>query len=94
MLRSPFLCFIIFLLVLSCKETTPPIHKKNVSEEGYNLREKGLSDLENKNFNSAFYNFNKSKIAFETTKDSANIVYNLIQMATIQQINGDYYGSK
>jgi len=94
MLRSPFLCFIIFLLVLSCKETTSPIHKKNVSEEGYNLREKGLSDLENKNFNSAFYNFNKSKIAFETTKDSANIVYNLIQMATIQQINGDYYGSK
>ncbi|OMQ11888.1 tetratricopeptide repeat-containing sensor histidine kinase [[Flexibacter] sp. ATCC 35103] len=95
MLRSPFLCFIIFLLVLSCKETTTPsIHKKNVSEEGYSLREKGISTLENKNFNSAFYNFNKSKIAFEFTKDSSNIVYNLIQMATIQQINGDYYGSK
>ena len=27
-------------------------------------------------------------------KDSVNIVYNLIQMASIQQINGDYYGSK
>ena len=33
-------------------------------------------------------------MAFETTKDSSNIVYNLIQMASIQQINGDYYGSK
>lgn len=27
-------------------------------------------------------------------KDSANITFILIQMAQIQQINGDYYGSK
>ncbi|KQO21603.1 histidine kinase [Flavobacterium sp. Leaf82] len=95
MLRSPFFCFLIFLIFLSCKETTTSsIHKKTVSEEGYNLREKGISNLENKNFNSAFYYFNKSKIAFESTKDSSNITYNLTQMATIQQINGDYYGSK
>ncbi|WP_317048145.1 tetratricopeptide repeat-containing sensor histidine kinase [Flavobacterium cheongpyeongense] len=50
--------------------------------------------MEEKNFNTAFYNFNKSKIIFEKIKDSANIVYSLIQMASIQQINGDYYGSK
>lgn len=95
MLRSPFFCIIILLLVFSCKESTaPPINKTNISEEGYSLREKGITNFQNKNFNSAFYNFNKSKIAFEKTKDSANIVYNLIQMASIQQINGDYYGSK
>ncbi|MFH7005216.1 tetratricopeptide repeat-containing sensor histidine kinase [Flavobacterium bizetiae] len=95
MLRSPFFYFTFFLILLSCKETTTPsIPKKTVSEEGYNLREKGISNLENKNFNTAFYNFNKSKIAFETTKDSANIVFNLIKMASIQQVNGDYYGSK
>lgn len=95
MLRSPFLFFLLFVIVLSCKETPPLyIYKKTVSEEGYQLREKGISNLQNKNFNSAFYNFNKSKIAFEATKDSANIVFNLIQMASIQQINGDYYGSK
>ena len=94
MLRSPFFYFIIFLIVLSCKEATTSVDKKNVSEEGYSLRDKGISNLQKKNYNSAFYNFNKSRIAFETTKDSANIVFNLIQMATIQQINGDYYGSK
>ncbi|MFH6956683.1 ATP-binding protein [Flavobacterium aquidurense] len=95
MLRSPFFCFIIFLTLLSCKETTTPSgNSTSVSEEGYLLREKGILNFKNKNFNSAFYNFNKSKIAFETTKDSSNIVYNLIQMASIQQINGDYYGSK
>ncbi|WP_348773903.1 ATP-binding protein [Flavobacterium sp. GSB-24] len=31
---------------------------------------------------------------FETLKDSINIGYVLIQMASIQQVNGDYYGSK
>ncbi|WP_317165154.1 tetratricopeptide repeat-containing sensor histidine kinase [Flavobacterium ajazii] len=50
--------------------------------------------MEKRSFNTAFYNFNKSKIIFEKVKDSTNIVYNLIQMASIQQINGDYYGSK
>lgn len=50
--------------------------------------------MEEKNFNTAFYNFNKSKIIFEKIKDSSNVVSSLIQMASIQQINGDYYGSK
>ncbi|WP_317044068.1 tetratricopeptide repeat-containing sensor histidine kinase [Flavobacterium aquidurense] len=65
-----------------------------IKKEARDFRKKGIESFENKNFNSAFYNFNKSKIIFETIKDSANIVFNLIQMASIQQINGDYYGSK
>ncbi|BDU27436.1 tetratricopeptide repeat protein [Flavobacterium sp. GSB-24] len=63
-------------------------------DNAYKLRDLGIENFKNKNYNSAFYNFNKSKIEFEVLKDSANIVYNLIQMASIQQINGDYYGSK
>ncbi|OXG01568.1 hypothetical protein BC749_104103 [Flavobacterium araucananum] len=95
MLRSPFFSFIIFVFFLSCKEiTTPTIKFKSTSKEATILRSKGITNFQTKNFNSAFYYFNKSKIAFEFTKDSSNIVYNLIQMATIQQINGDYYGSK
>ncbi|MBF4493389.1 ATP-binding protein [Flavobacterium sp. MR2016-29] len=95
MLRSPFLYLFIFLFLLSCEEKTGSISGKNsLNKEAKAFREKGITNLEKENFNSAFYNFNKSKIAFETLKDSANIVYNLIQMASIQQINGDYYGSK
>ncbi|WP_316633526.1 ATP-binding protein [uncultured Flavobacterium sp.] len=95
MLRSPFFYFIIFLSILSCKEKTiTPTNHEAVRETAFNLREKGISNFQSKNFNSAFYNFNKSKVIYETIKDSANIVYNLIQMASIQQINGDYYGSK
>ena len=95
MLRSPFFLFIIFLFFLSCNEsTTPSIKSKTTSDEAGILRSKAINNFQTKNFNSAFYYFNKSKIAFESTKDSSNIVYSLIQMANIQQINGDYYGSK
>ncbi|SHM55571.1 tetratricopeptide repeat-containing sensor histidine kinase [Flavobacterium chilense] len=95
MLRSPNFYFIFFLLLLSCKEENiKPVNTSSIKKEALEFREKGITSLESKNFNSAFYNFNKSKIAFEAMKDSANIVYNLIQMASIQQINGDYYGSK
>lgn len=95
MLRSPFLYFIFFLFLLSCKEkTTSTLTTNALKKEAKNFRNQGITNLETKNFNNAFYNFNKSKIAFETLKDSINVIYNLIQMASIQQINGDYYGSK
>jgi len=95
MLRSPFLCFFIFLILLSCKDKTIVAVNLDASrEKAFQIREEGLLNLNNKNFNSAFYNFNKSKILYENLKDSVNIVYSLIQMAWIQQINGDYYGSK
>nr|WP_317128111.1 ATP-binding protein [Flavobacterium sp. 245] len=58
------------------------------------MRNTGIANYEKQNFNTAFFEFNKSKILFETLKDSANIGYILIQMAAIQQVNGDYYGSK
>ncbi|WKL48623.1 ATP-binding protein [Flavobacterium pectinovorum] len=95
MLRSPFFCFILFIFFLSCKEkTTVEIQPNSLKKEAMFLQEKAMANFQKSNFNSSFYYFNKSKIAFETSKDSANIVFNLTQMANIQQINGDYYGSK
>jgi signal transduction histidine kinase len=80
---------------LSCNEkTTVEIQPNSFKKEARFLQEKAMVNFQKSNFNSSFYYFNKSKIAFETSKDSANIVFNLIQMANIQQINGDYYGSK
>ncbi len=96
MLRSPFFSILLLLFFFtSCKEKKEKnIIKSPIQTEAHVLLEKGLFNLKNKNFNSAFYNFNKSKIKFESLHDSINIAYNLIQMASIQQINGDYYGSK
>ncbi|WP_433832763.1 tetratricopeptide repeat-containing sensor histidine kinase [Flavobacterium anhuiense] len=95
MLRSPFFCFFIFLLFISCEEkTSVSIKPEKANKEAKLLQEKATEQFLKSNYNTAFYLFNKSKIAFELSKDSANIVYNLIRMANIQQINGDYYGSK
>ncbi|TDP02286.1 ATP-binding protein [Flavobacterium sp. 245] len=95
MLRSPFFYFIIFLFLFSCKEkTTVNPNTEAIQKEALSLRNTGIANYEKQNFNTAFFEFNKSKILFETLKDSANIGYILIQMAAIQQVNGDYYGSK
>jgi signal transduction histidine kinase len=94
MLRSPFFCFII-LLFLSCQEKkTVNINTEPIQKEAFSLRNKAIENRAKQNFNTAFYQFNKSKQLFETLKDSANIGYILIEMAFIQQVNGDYYGSK
>ncbi|WP_317196712.1 tetratricopeptide repeat-containing sensor histidine kinase [Flavobacterium endoglycinae] len=96
MLRSPFFYFLFFVCLLSCKKEAAIILPKGNAEreKAIIIRDKALVNFQNKNYNSAFYIFNKSKITFENLKDSANTIYNLIQMAAIQQINGDYYGSK
>lgn len=95
MLRSPFFYFIIFLFLFSCEEKkTVYSNTKTLRQKALDLREKADENYIKQNFNTAFYEFNKSKVLFENLKDSANISYILIQMAAIQQINGDYYGSK
>ena len=95
MLQSPFFYFLVFLLFISCEEKTDALLKRDTNiKEAVKLQQKATEEFKKSNYNSSFYYFNKSKIAFEHLKDSANVTYNLIQMANIQQINGDYYGSK
>jgi len=95
MLRSPFFCFIILLFLFSCKEKkTINIDTEPIRKEALSLRNKAIENYKNQNFNTAFHEYNKSKALYETIKDSANIGFILIEMAAIQQVNGDYYGSK
>ncbi|SHM56173.1 tetratricopeptide repeat-containing sensor histidine kinase [Flavobacterium chilense] len=95
MLRSPFFSFIILLFLISCQEKkTISIDTEPIRKEALSLRNKAIENYEKQNFNTAFHEFNKSKTLYETLKDSTNVGYILIQMAAIQQVNGDYYGSK
>jgi signal transduction histidine kinase/predicted negative regulator of RcsB-dependent stress response len=95
MLRSPFFYFIFLLFLFSCKEKPTIItNEKIIKKEAGSFRNKGIATYQQTNFDSSFFYFNKSKTLYEKTKDSANIVYVLSQMANIQQINGDYYGSR
>ncbi|RXM46890.1 tetratricopeptide repeat-containing sensor histidine kinase [Flavobacterium sp. YO64] len=95
MLRSPFFYFIILLFLFSCQEKKPlNTNVETIEKEALSLRNKAIENYGKQNFNTSFYEFNKSKQLYETLKDSANIGYILIQIAVIQQVNGDYYGSK
>jgi signal transduction histidine kinase len=95
MLRSPFFYFITLLFLFSCEEKkTVQTNTESIRKEALSLRTKGLENYSSQNFNPAFDQFNKAKQLYETLKDSANIGYALILMGSIQQVNGDYYGSK
>lgn len=95
MLRSPFFYFIILLFLFSCQEKkTITTNLESLQKKAFSLRDKAIVNKAKQNFNVAFYEFNKSKQLFEILKDSANIGYILIEMSSIQQVNGDYYGSK
>src|SRR6187431_3353934 len=100
MLRSPLFYFISLLFLFSCNEKKITTNTEPIRKEALRLRNKGISNFDKQDFKTAFSDFNKSKILYEALKDgankkdSANIGYILIKMAHIQQINGDYYGSK
>lgn len=95
MLRSPFL-FIILFLFFSCKkkESTITLENTKAKNKASLFQKKAISNFQKSNYDSAFYYFNKSKTISEKIKDSSNVAFDLIQMGYIQQINGDYYGSK
>ncbi|WP_432222270.1 tetratricopeptide repeat-containing sensor histidine kinase [Flavobacterium sp. TMP13] len=83
------------IFLVSCHEDKSTITIVDLSKKDASIfQKKAILQFQKNNFNNAFYYFNKSKISAEITQDSADVVYNLIQMASIQQINGDYYGSK
>ncbi|SHH42712.1 Signal transduction histidine kinase [Flavobacterium defluvii] len=95
MLRSPIFILFILLFFLSCEEKSTTIYKVNpIKNYASSLQKEAISYFQKNKYDSSFYYFNKSKVAFEKFKDSGNIAFNLVQMAQIQQINGDYYGSK
>ncbi|CAI2769234.1 tetratricopeptide repeat-containing sensor histidine kinase [Flavobacterium collinsii] len=95
MLRSPFFYFILLLFLFSCKKKEAlKTNTEAIRKEALSLRNKAIEIHDKQNFNTAFDQFYKSKQLYETIKDSANIGYILIVMGSIQQVNGDYYGSK
>ncbi|MES2545634.1 MAG: tetratricopeptide repeat protein [Bacteroidota bacterium] len=98
MFRSPIFILLLLFLFYSCNEVNKPISKTEkkspATTEAKKLLNLGETYNSKQKFDSAFYYYNRSKIVFEIQKDSASVTYNLIVMATIQQISGDYFGSE
>lgn len=93
MVRSPIFILLVVLCFFSCKDE-PIAFSVQVSPEAKALQKKADSFYKEGQYDSAYIYYDKSTLEFETEKDSSNIAYNLIQMAGISQIFGDYIESE
>ena len=101
MFRSPIFIFILIFIFISCKDVSKtkiiPKTEKTKTENSLQARKflnLGIKNYTNQKFDSAFYYYNRSKILYELENDSTPIAYNLIQMAMIQLVFSDYFGSE
>lgn len=81
-----YLLFILFILLSSCNKKTSNIQNDTIASTYYKKAKKLTGD-------SAYYYYNLAKNAYLDIKDSSGVGRSLVNMAIIQQENGDYYGS-
>lgn len=81
-----YLLFILFVLLFSCSKQTSNIQNDTIANTYYKKAKKLTGD-------SAYYYYNLAKNAYLDIKDSSGVGRSLVNMAIIQQENGDYYGS-
>lgn len=99
-IRSLILVFFSLIAFVSCQKETPLLMGTDTNKDSINeslankFADRGDSHYGVKQFDSAYYYYNKSKALFEIVKDTSYIAYNLIQLARIQQTYGDYGSSE
>lgn len=81
-----YFLFILLNLLFSCNKETSNIQNDDIAISYYK-KAKSLSG------DSAYYYYNLAKNAYLDIKDSSGVGRSLVNMAIIQQDNGDYYGS-
>ncbi len=89
-----YLFLILLFAISSCskKQSIPKEKKINATYQIYiDYAEKYFA---NSQYNSAFFYYNKSKLTCNPSDDKAKIIYSLLKMATIEQIQGDYASSE
>jgi signal transduction histidine kinase len=85
----------ILLLSLFACTKNPSLPKEKTTNTAYetyiDYAEKYFA---NSQYTSAFFYYNKSKLACNPSADNSQIIYSLLKMAAIQQIQGDYTSSE
>ncbi|WP_418263097.1 tetratricopeptide repeat-containing sensor histidine kinase [Flavobacterium faecale] len=98
MQHSPIFILLLFISLVCCQkrsEDNTVTQSKNLNHRlATQLSVKADSYYVKNKFDSAFFNYDKSKELFEKEKDSAFIAYTLIRLARIQQTYGDYINSE
>jgi signal transduction histidine kinase len=89
-----YLLLILFFTIGSCTKNKS-IAKEQKINTAYKIyighAEKYFA---NSQYNRAFFYYNKSKLACDPSKDNDKIIYSLLKMSIIQQIQGDYSSSE
>lgn len=81
-----YFLFILLILLFSCSKETSNIKNDSIANTYYKKAKKLTGD-------SAYYYYNLAKNSYLDIKDSSGVGRSLVNMAIIQQENGDYYGS-
>ncbi|HEY6143993.1 MAG TPA: ATP-binding protein [Flavobacterium sp.] len=96
--KSYFLVFIllaIFIALQSCeKKSEKKLNKKSNLTEINRLIEKGEIAFQNGKYDSSYYFFNKAKSLCDVKKDTAKIIYSILNLAAIEQRHADYTSSE
>lgn len=99
-MRSLILVLFFLTAFVSCQKETKVLiatdSNKDTLNESLAIKFADLGDSQYavKQFDSAYYYYNKSKALFDILQDSSYVAYNLIQLARIQQTFGDYGSSE
>ncbi|WP_449388903.1 ATP-binding protein [Chryseobacterium lineare] len=81
-----FLLLMLLILLSCCNKKTSNIQNDTIATTYYKKAKKLTGD-------SAYYYYNLAKNAYLDIQDSSGVGRSLVNMAIIQQSNGDYYGS-
>ncbi|MFK7113804.1 tetratricopeptide repeat protein [Flavobacterium oreochromis] len=94
MSHSPFF-LLLLVLFLGCKEhNSKTIEKVKKNAIALKFQSKGDYNYNQKKFDSAFYYYNRAKNIFENDYTINHVTYCSIQMASIQQVYDDFFGSE
>lgn len=95
-LRFPnFYLFVLLLFVISsCSKEQSILKDKKINTAYQTYIDYAEKYFVKTQYNSAFFYYNKSKLACDPSKDKAKIIYSLLKMAAIQQTQGDYTSSE
>ncbi|PJJ07040.1 tetratricopeptide repeat protein [Flavobacterium sp. 1] len=89
-----YLSLIVLLALFGCNKKSHIIknEKSNAAYQIYiDYAEKYFADSQ---YNRAFFYYNKSKLACNPSEEKVKIIYSLLRMSAIQQIQGDYANSE
>jgi signal transduction histidine kinase len=95
-LNFPFfiLLFLFFIGFLSCKKELNIVPKSKNNPEYHHYFSLAEKHFKDQMYDSAYYFYNKSKLACDIATDNEKIIYSSLKMAIIQQIQSDYSSSE